>query len=349
MWALTNRTPFPVERGAARDRTGAEVWIVVVKGTFRIRENGRVELADEQEPVHLVPVHFGDPTASSLRYEADMVLTKPSTDILLHGTAYAPGGRPVPELDVSMAVGPVRKTLRVVGDRVWEEKLLGPRLSEPVPFRQMPLLYERAYGGRHGEPPQYEPRNPVGRGFVTDKKALVGTVAPNIEYPGDPKRPAGFGPLAPAWLPRRSLAGTYDATWEEKRKPLVPDDFNDRYFQAAPEDQQTPTYLVGGEEVELRNLTPAGRFSFLLPKAALGFMTRFGRARHYHRGTLHTVLIEPDLGRMMMTWQTALPCQHTLYKLRDTTVFLKRWVASLGPDDPDRLLRVGSDVAWRAE
>ena len=43
---------------------------------------------------------------------------------------------------------------------------------------------------------------------MTDPKALVGTVAPNIEYPGDPTRPAGFGPVAPAWLPRRTFAVT---------------------------------------------------------------------------------------------------------------------------------------------
>ena len=174
-----------------------------------------MELADEQEPVHLAPVYFGDPTASSLRYEADLVLTKPSTDVLLHGTAYAPGGRPVPELEVSMAVGPVRKTLHIIGHACGRRSSWGGGSASRSRSREMSLLYERAYGGRHGEPIQIEPRNPVGRRFVTDKKALVGTVAPNIEYPGNPTRPAGFGPIAPvcALAPRRPLAGTSDAAW----------------------------------------------------------------------------------------------------------------------------------------
>jgi hypothetical protein len=34
MWSLTNQTPFAAARGGARDRTGAEIWLVVVKSAI---------------------------------------------------------------------------------------------------------------------------------------------------------------------------------------------------------------------------------------------------------------------------------------------------------------------------
>ena len=49
-------------------------------------------------------------------YDSDFYLTKPSTDILLHGHAYAPGGGSTTHVDVTMRVGDVSKTLRVTGD-----------------------------------------------------------------------------------------------------------------------------------------------------------------------------------------------------------------------------------------
>jgi hypothetical protein len=330
MWGLTNRTPFAAQRCDIHDRSGAKTWLVVVRGTFRILPDGATEVAPEQEPVRLTPVYFGEPGRSSLQYEADMVPTKPTTDVLLHGHAYAPGGKPAPEVTVALAVGPVRKALRAVGDRTWKASFFGPRLSEPEPFVKMPLVYERAYGGQSGEPSQREPRNPVGRGFTVTKKDLLDRPAPNVEYPGDPERPAGFGPLARDWSPRRERAGTYDAAWQEQRRPLLPEDFDDRFFQAAPDDQQAPKYLSGGEEVELVNLTPGGRLRFRMPRVALGFTTRFGRRRENHRANLHTVILEPDRMRLQLVWHTALPCHFTLYQLTDTTVYLKRRLQSVG-------------------
>jgi hypothetical protein len=325
MWGLTNQTPFAAQRCDTHDRNGAKHWLVVVRGTFQILAEGSTEVAREQELVRLTPLYLGEPGRSSLRYEADLVPTKPTTDVLLHGHAYAPGGKPAPEVEVTLAVGPVRKTLRVVGDRVWKAGYFGPRLSDPEPFVTMPLVYERAGGGQDGEP-----RNPVGREFVAKKKGPPGTPAPNVEYPGDPGPPAGFGPLARDWSPRRERAGTYDAAWQEKRRPLVPEDFDDRFFQAAPDDQQAPKYLSGGEQVELVNLTPGGRLRFCLPRVALGFTTRFGRRREDHRANLHTVILEPDRMRVQLVWHTALPCHFTLYQLTGTTVYLKRRLHSAG-------------------
>jgi len=48
------------------------------------------------------------------------------------------------------------------------------------------------------------------------------------------------------WEPRYKLAGTYDQKWLDDVFPFLPADFDERYYQAAPEDQQVP-WLKGGD------------------------------------------------------------------------------------------------------
>ncbi len=219
----------------------------------------------------------------------------------------------------------------------------------------MPLIYERAFGGSDALQGVNDNRNPIGKGFFAKRSNLAGIAAPNIEYPansgsssGNVPRPAGYGPIARNWSPRLELAGTYDDAWFEQRKPLVPVDFNDRFFQCAPEDQQTQKYLTGGEEVELINLTPVGRWRFQLPRVAIGCATSFlGRSREFHRPNLHTVVIEPDVRRVIMVWHTSLPCHYTLYDLKSTQVFLKRRLGNRQPDDTG-LLKTPGPVRRRA-
>ena len=61
MWAITNQTPFQVARGFARDRDGAEFWLVVIKGTFEIASDDAATIAEHQEPGALAPVYLGKP------------------------------------------------------------------------------------------------------------------------------------------------------------------------------------------------------------------------------------------------------------------------------------------------
>ena len=332
MWALDNRTRYAADRAFTRDASGAEVWLVCVKGTFDINPDGSTTLASAQEPICLAPRHAGEPGKSSLLYDTDMVLTKPATDVILHGSAHTPPGEPALHVDVRLQVGPLSKTLRVFGRRWWTSGALGLMLSEPEPFERAPLSYEHAFGGvdeKHADPAQHarEARNPVGTGFAMDPEHLVDTLACSVEDPDDlittPRqrpRPAGFGPVDRHWAPRAQLAGTYDRAWEDERRPLSPLDFQERFYQCAPEDQHITPHLRGGEEVVLTHLTPEGTLRFTLPRVALGFETELGDELVHHRQSLHTVIIEPDARRMMLVWHTALPCHHTLYTLHSTTV-----------------------------
>ena len=329
MWQVENRTPFAAERGWVRDRRGAEVWLVAVKCTFDILPDGSTQVSGEQPPPVLVPEHHGEPGRSSLKFESDLVRTKVATDIVVVGHAVAPEGRPVTRMDVGFRVGPVQKVLRVTGDRRWG--LTGP--GAPESFLTMPLLYERAFGGvdPKSERPDrdfYWP-NPVGTGFAVSSDNLADTPLPNIEYPdqmlsgrGGRPRPAGFGPVACHWQPRVAFAGTYDDAWMKERQPLVPDDFDDRFFQCVPQDQQASGFLRGGEDVVVRGMTPSGDLRLRLPRVLLGFDTRFydGSREHHEELHLHTVILDMDTPRVSLVWHSALPCHFKVQKLERTIV-----------------------------
>lgn len=333
MWQVDNRTPFAAERGWVRDRDGAEIWLVAVKATFDILPDGTTAVAKEQPPVLRVAAHHGDPAKTSIKYDADLVLTKTTTDVIVVGHAYAPQGMTATHVDAGFKVGPVQKVLRVFGDRVWNT--IG--MSAPEPFQKVPLVYERAYGGvdLKSKTPEKdrEWRNPVGTGFAISSRNATGLRVPNVEDPkkligswNDRPAPAGFGAIAGHWQPRVSFAGTYGEHWMKTRQPLLAEDLDDRYFQSAPADQQAPDFLRGGEPVVLLKLTPGGDLRFVLPKIYLGFETRFyDGSREIHKNRrLHTVILEPDFPRVSLVWHTALPCHFKVQKLERTIVTLKR-------------------------
>jgi hypothetical protein len=172
-------------------------------------------------------------------------------------------------------------------------------------------------------------RNPVGCGVAAKRGHLLGKPAANLSYPGkeiENSGPAGFGAVACHWSPRRELAGTYDAKWIETRKPLLPTDFDPRYYQYAPVDQQFTPHLRGGELVEIVNMTKSGVLKFALPKVYLAYTTKFGFRKQEHRGRLAAVVIEPDFPRVVMVWQTVLECHHLVDELDETHIKEKAYI-----------------------
>jgi hypothetical protein len=334
MWQIENTTPFAAQRNWVRDRSGAEVWIVAVKGTYGINPDGTSDLVKEQEEVRFAPVFRGDPGKSSLLYDSDLMPNKSAVDVILNATAYAPEGSSAREVDVSVCVGDWRKELRVFGDRKWEYGFWGLTAGRPEAFSTMPIVYERAFGGVHVDSDHqvrgWETHNPVGTGYAVDESGAHDRALPNVELKTEQisswrqrPTPAGFGAIAGHWAARAQFAGTYDETWKATRQPLVPEDFDDRFFQSSPTDQQIGR-LVGGERVTLTNLTPTGYLQFQLPRVTLGFRTNLGRRSVDHVGRLQTIIIEPDIPRLMLVWQTALQCHADVLRLHNTRITQKR-------------------------
>ena len=318
--ASENKTPFAFEPLFLADEEGRPLFVPIVKATYLIQEWTRLSLADEQVPVNVGGEYWGDPEKSSYKYEPETAFVKPATDIVLIGHAYAP--KPgVTKVDVNLRVGPMQKVVRVVGDRYWVKRLGMTSMTKPEPFERIPLIYERAFGGwdrSHPNPEKhtFEPRNPVGTGFRGKKgKFEQGIRLPNLENPRHPVKslnnrppPAGFGFTSPHWQPRASFAGTYDKAWMKQRMPLLPTDFDRRFFNAAPPDQVAPGFLKADVPVEVINASPGGRVSFNLPGVPPPQCRVELRGRKDHRleTRLDTVIINTDENLLFLIWRTNL-------------------------------------------
>lgn len=334
MWAIKNHTPYKVESTWGRDKEGVHEWIVAVKGTFDIKPDGSLKLADEQIEPLLLPEYHGEQGVSSLRYDADLISPKPTTDVIFNATAHAPGGRPSKSFQVSVRVGSIRKVIRVVGHRQWERGLLGINPTVMVPVTELSIIYERAFGGYDQTDPdpkkqRMDIRNPVGCGIVATVSHQEGQALPNFEYLRgglENSGPAGFGAIDSYWSPRRELCGTYDKTWEQYRKPLLPENWDPRSLLCSPADQRPDRHFRGGEPVELINLTPAGVLRFALPEVCLNFTTHISGRTEDHHSRLGTVIIEPDYPRVIMVWQSSLSCPTDVDYLDYTIVREKHFI-----------------------
>src|SRR5262245_42440417 len=275
-----NATPMAAGYTLGLDKDARESLVVVVKGTFLIPRDPSATpaLAPTQVPLVTADEFSGEPGLSAPIAETDYVPRKPRCDVLLTGSAHAPGGRPTDRVTVGLRVGSVQKSFDVVGNRVWQAGAFTLGQSLPERFTKLPISYDRAFGGidkAKGAPETFRwyQANPAGVGWheSLDTKFLDGAALPNTEETGSPikkpngtYRPMSFGPIGRSWPPRPKYAGTYDQKWLDEVFPFLPADFDERYFQSAPEDQQT-AHPKGGEEVELTNLTPHGRTVFRIP------------------------------------------------------------------------------------
>ena len=129
-----------------------------------------------------------------------------------------------------------------------------------------------------------------------------------------------FGPIGRNFASRIVYAGTYDQKWLETTIPFWPADFNYRYFQASPLDQQIP-YPKGGEQVVLKNLTSQGLTSFRLPKMPMPvlFIPYSGKGKEID-AVIDTVLIEPDQRRFILTWRASFPLRRNCFELQEITI-----------------------------
>lgn len=320
---VIHETPFVADLDEVIDKDGSVARVAVLKATFEIDDHGTLNVAEEQDPICIADEWFADPGTSSTIYENDGANFKPATDIILIGKAYAPLGRPAKSFLAGFSVGPVSKTVLVIGDRHWSySSILGVRMSAPEPFVEMPLCWERAFGGEdkfHKNPKKHglERRNPVGTGFRVTRsaEALDGLALPNFEHPGKRLRrwrskppPQGFGFVGRAWLPRAQYAGTYDEEWQRNRMPILPLDFDYRFFNAAPPDQVYPGYLQGGEAVRTLNLSEKGEERFVLPRIEVKFRGVARNKPFTTPGLLDTAVLRLDKRKITLTWR----CEYTV-------------------------------------
>jgi len=307
-----NLTPFCSALVFCQDQQGRDLAVALNRATFVLDAHRRP--AAVQGEARLVPgekdVFWGEPDSSSLRWASEIVPSRSGTDIAVIGHVYGRGRKIV---EAGFRVGSLEKVLRVQGERCWVGGH-GSAIAGPVPFDKLPLRYERAFGGSYMDEAKRKVvylANPVGVGFAP--AAIVRAPLPNFEYRGalvtsvkDRPAPAGFGFIPSGWKPRADFAGTFDEAWMETRRPLLPKNCDERFFNAVPQDQVLRPALKGGERVVLKNLHPRlEMLDFEIPK--LAFAARFHIKERTQEIAMvaDTLLIEPDEERFSITFRAS--------------------------------------------
>lgn len=259
---IINSPPFTTRSFTWQEQPEQWTLTLVCKVTFSLVP-GTAVVAAEQEEINEHDNHWDDDPEKSVYAPSDLAPYKPSPEVLLVGSAFAPRGEPVRSLLIRMVIGEWDKSVEVVGQRTMSPDgsvVDGPR------WTQMSLRYERAAGGE-------ESWNPVGIDTsVTDPHGRHSI--PNLQPSAfqDPDQdgsmpPIGFGPLAARWPVRHDklehLASAFDeGQWTETPLGM---EFDGSYFQSAPEDQLLEE-IRADETIVLENLHPdVERFVTRLP------------------------------------------------------------------------------------
>ena len=285
---VVNETGFTVGVLPWENTRGEGRLSVIVKATYTLDTDPQP--AEKQLPLLLADEPFDKKDPSLVQMEADTVPFKPRADIVVVGHAHAPRQQSVTQLNATLRVGSVRKTIRVYGDRVWSFPTVAqmvPRMSSPKPFKKMDLTYARAFGGFDEHAARFCDQNLAGVGFAGELtvKSIHNKPLPNFEDPNNliadwesRPTPQGFGFYGRGWMPRLKYAGTFDENYVENRAPLPPEDASHEFNNGAHPDLQVPGFLRGNEEVELSNLRADGNLRFRLPAPRLKVrITRFRR------------------------------------------------------------------------
>jgi hypothetical protein len=366
--------------------------VLVANRAYRIHPGTRAAPLPEAVPVLMEPVYAPSSNEGAGRRLVEeahpTAMGKPLTDVLVRGSARSQRG-PVAVLDTGVRVGAARKAVRAVGDRsvvVGKDGSLSFSMAQP--FTEIPLVWDRAYGGRDqhaerqfasherspfGKPGETNiwgftqvtyPRNAAGRGYYLDldRARLEGAPAPNLEDPTDPVTPdrllsatttdwidrpvaACYEPIDVFTFPRAAFLirpvfdtpsrpvhelGTGAVFREDLERKLDLRALGDRrMFNSAPAGLAV-CRLDGTERVSLWNLHPRHELlEFDLPddRPRLAIEPPGVRSRDL-QPLLQTVLIEPDLDRVTLTWagvlEVAMPYPEEMTRSMPHTVAWSR-------------------------
>ncbi|MBR0565986.1 DUF2169 domain-containing protein [Azoarcus sp. L1K30] len=338
----------------AIDVTGREHLVIVAKASWRIPAPRQRPRPLPPQPLAVADAYHGVPGRSAMRYCDDFARFKPRCDVLFDACAHAPSGHPIRQLDLAVQVGALNKRIRVFGPRNWTRGLLGLTPSEPEPFIRMPLHFGHAFGGSRSYDANGKTlteallTNPDGLGWggPNTARGLVGAPVANLEHPDDqikrpdgPNQPVALSAIGRHWQPRQGYAGTYDDAWRRDVAPFLPEDFDDRFHQCAPEDQQID-YPRGGETVRLNHLVPScPALAFSLPQLD-GVKVRILRTDYSTEqidAVVDTLFFETDAERFSAVWRASSPIRRRLQEFDTIAVgpIEPEWwrARSLGLDD----------------
>lgn len=303
----------------------------------------------------------GDPHATALLRSTDLAPHKTGTDVSVLGESHAPGGVPAPSWLAGVRIADrLDRQLRVTGPRRWTPRVamvrkgplgLGGRearldewdLTEPEPVLSVPLTWSLAAGGKPlgvADDRAPDARNPLGIGVLDERLSAWDRDYPAAQIepadaPLDATRaaaePAGFSLVPPWWPHRLRHAGTYDDAWRDTRHPLLPTNFDDRFWQAAAAGMVIEPWLDGGEPFTLTNLHPVhAELSGSLPRMRMVVRVHQpGQAAQDRELALDGVQFDMREGIAdgLLTWRARFPlpdASKTMMTLRATDLAYRR-------------------------
>jgi hypothetical protein len=315
--------------------------VVVARATYSLDARGGLT-RDMDDPV---PVSRDPIPLPSGELPGDQVPRKEGVDLLALGHVRAPDETPVVQLPVTLMVGEFVASVMVYGDRAWRRKPARPppasgsmrramptaasvaasaedarveyEPSDPDPFTELPMTWERAYGGAAEIDGRRipHPDNALGRGYLVPGAPVEGVPLPNLEDPAALLRRCDENPrpLCLAPLPRGSLFQSEDATSvDEETGAMV---VHARFFNVAHPRFRVPA-LLGGEDVTLTGMTAGGPFAFTVPSLPLHVEVLLEKRRYSFPIRVDTLCLLPDERRVVLTWRAPFTYRYIREEVR---------------------------------
>ena len=172
MAELINHTAFPALLYDALDQNDAGFSVLAARLSYDLAirpEDGAttLTLCAKQAPLCMADEHYGEADRTSTRYESDIAPYKPRLDVIVNGTAHAPGDAATPTFGAAIRIYDRARSVFVCGPREWARGMAKWSLSNPTPITALPLRYEYASGGLHriGDHDVAATTNTIGMGW----------------------------------------------------------------------------------------------------------------------------------------------------------------------------------------
>jgi len=245
---VTTEGPFAVGGVLWRDARGKLMCTIVAKATYELVP-GESAPSAEPLPIQEDDVHWDDDPSRSVHVPSDLAPFKSAAEVVVVGSAFAPGERPARSVTARVVVGSVDKSIDCFPPRRFR---LDGAVDDAAPLVRFSLRYEHAAGGAD---------NPagvdLGRGDARGRLPIPALLPASFTLgaPGDHIPVAGLGPIAAAWPSRGAGLGPHDRAWilRPAASPL-PQTLPARQFQAAPPDQWLDRALAANDRVVLEGL-----------------------------------------------------------------------------------------------
>jgi len=344
---VLNHTPFRAQVFPHRDAERRNALVLIVKGTWQLADlagtPARLAPAEEQAAIHRdgvrqtlgsLPLEAAQAASIAARQEelwtaleAEYVPPKPCFDLIVNGWAVAPDGRPRPWIDAAVDYlghgGSQRLIeLRAFAPRTWQPELgaIGRlRASSEAEASRIPLLRPFAFGGQERDPKTgqvhaFEP-NPEGMGYYRSASAAKGSPLPWLERLDRPAtawddtlEPIALGHVPPHHVPRRGLQGTFGDTWASTRAPDLPEDFDPRHYNSAPEALQLRDSPLPGHSVALHGMSQSGPLYFTWPEITLSTLAETAGGTLLAPQALRwdTLIVDTAARRASLLWRAVI-------------------------------------------